>query len=316
MRDVRVLAACGLMVSAALSPAVLNAQTAPAAPSSPAVVPARAPQQQTSDKPVTIAMIAAIGDRLQYVRQKQQVGSHLEPYTRATLQVPDQTLNWAALRGLDRAIGEQNPQARRVLLNFQPAEADYQRILNARNDQRGAVTSEVLLAYLRAMPQRQEWDQIMTITPAYRFSEVNGMGSKFAGVGVYVQPLARQSADFSEGGGVVVDAIGPDGDDTTFAPRPGGTWERTRSSIYVAPYFYFELTTYDAKTLDVIKREQRLDYRKLYDRSVATLDVGKMFTPEQLSEQVDRLVETSVVRAVLGEGRVERGDVKQIPKTN
>jgi hypothetical protein len=146
-------------------------------------------------------MIAAIGDRLQYVRQKQQVGSHLEPYTRATLQVPDQTLNWAALRGLDRAISQQNPQAKRVLLNFQPSEADYQRILSARNEQRGAVTTDVLLPYLRAMPQRQEWDQIMTITPAYRFSEVNGMGSKFAGVGVYVQPLARQSVNFSDGGG-------------------------------------------------------------------------------------------------------------------
>ncbi|KPF67062.1 hypothetical protein IP84_14760 [beta proteobacterium AAP99] len=261
-------------------------------------------------------MIAAIGDRLQYVRQKQQVGSHLEPYTRATLQVPDQTLNWAALRGLDRAISQQNPQAKRVLLNFQPSEADYQRILNARNEQRGAVTTDVLLPYLRAMPQRQEWDQIMTITPAYRFSEVNGMGSKFAGVGVYVQPLARQSVNFSDGGGLAVDSIGPDGDDTTFAPRPGGTWERTRSSVYVAPYFYFELTTYDAKTLQVLKREQRLDYRKLYDRNVAALDVGKMFTPEQLSEQVDRLVENSVVRAVLGEGRVDRGDVKPVPKQN
>jgi hypothetical protein len=146
MPDVRVLAACGLMVAAALGPAVVNAQTAPVAPSAPT------PSQQGTDKPLTIAMIAAIGDRLQYVRQRQQVGSNLEPYSRATLKVPDQTLNWAALRGLDRAIGEQNPQAKRVLLNFQPSEADYQRILNARNDKRGAVTTDVLLPYLRAMP--------------------------------------------------------------------------------------------------------------------------------------------------------------------
>lgn len=292
------------------------------ATTSSAQVPATAPAAQPAAAAVApqgpvIALVAAIGDRLQYVRQRRQVGSNIEPYTRATLAVPDQALNWAVLRGLDRAVERQDPTSKRVLLNFQPSEAEYKRILAARNDQRGSVTSNVLVPYLTAMPERKQWDQIITVTPAYRFSEVNGMGSKFAGVGVYVQPLERQEVGLDGVSGAInVGATAPDGDDVTFGPGKGNERTRSRSSTYVAPYFYFEITTYDAKTMKVLKREQRLDYIKLYDPKSTALDVGAQFTPEQLSEQVERLVETSAVRAILGEGRVDRGDVKPVPKQN
>ena len=49
-------------------------------------------------KPQVVALLAAIGDRIEIVRQKRSTGSNIEPFTRKRLNVDGQALNFAVDR--------------------------------------------------------------------------------------------------------------------------------------------------------------------------------------------------------------------------
>ena len=90
--------------------------------------------------------------------------------------------------------------------------------------------------------------------------------------------------------------------------------ESTRSRRFVAPFFYVQVTTLDAKTMKVIKSESRYDFRKIVNKESAALDVVAAFTPEQLASHVERFVETSALRAVTNQSSsVEIGTVRTLP---
>ena len=244
----------------------------------------------------TFALVSAVGDQFQYVRQKEQVGSNLENFTRQSLTVPDQALNHAVLRGLDRAVAAEYPDSNRIFLAVRSDMA----IQAAYPQDREALTMKRVLELMEANPARKDWDQIIVVVPKWLMSERQGMGSKLSGIGIYVQPLGPLSEGFDDG-------LMPDAVENTDR-------ESTLSRRFVAPFFYVQVTTLDAKTLKVIKSESRYDFRKIVNKDSSALDVMAAFTPDQLAAHVERFVETSALRAVTKQSSsVEIGPVKTLP---
>ena len=171
------LAATCLLGAAVGGP--VNAQTpapAPAAAAAPVTAPAPA-------KPRNFALVSAVGDQFQYVRQKESVGSNfIDHFVRKTLVVPDHALNYAVLRGLDRAVAQEYPDSERVLLAMRGVPD----IQNALPQDREALTMQHVLSVLEANPARKDWDQIIVVVPKWLMSERQGMGGKLTGIGEFV----------------------------------------------------------------------------------------------------------------------------------
>ena len=54
------------------------------------------------------------------MRQVKGTGSNISPYRRYPAQVPDGAIDAAVLRGLDRAIAQEDPDSKRIFLRLQP----------------------------------------------------------------------------------------------------------------------------------------------------------------------------------------------------
>ncbi|MBV8037234.1 hypothetical protein [Roseateles sp.] len=267
-------------------------------------------QQPPPPSQPVVALMAAVGDRIEVVRQRQQVGSHLEPFTRRVLQVQGQALNVAALRGLEKAMAEEEPQDRLVLLRWNMPATLTERMESTRGADRQALVLDEVLGHLRRMPERAEWDRIELLVPAYTYAPVTGMGTKLSGVGVYVQPLASQSAEIS-GMGDTITLSDTDGDYRTINPNTG---ERGNSSVYVAPFMYFERFSYDAKTLQLVKRQRFFSNTKYADPMSAALDVAQQMSKEQLMGKLMETIERSAYKSVRqGQGEVTVTQPKPLP---
>lgn len=253
--------------------------------------------------PQVVALVAAIGDRFEVVRQRQQVGSNIEPFTRKVIQVPNQALNYAVLRGLDQAVADAEPQSKRVLLQWtMPAElAD--RLEKTSGQYRQAIVLEALLPYMRSLPQRQSWDRIEVLVPAFIYTPMKGMGTRLSGIGVYIQPLVNMKINIGDINDNDVAFTETDGDFRTVNPNTG---ETAKSSVYVAPYMYFERLTYDARTLEMIKRQRYFSNTKFADPMSTALDVGDQMSPVQTMGKLMETVERAAYRSV----RPLTGDVK------
>ena len=271
--------------AAAQTPAV-------AAPAATLATPAATPAAPEKGK--TIALLAAVGDQFSYVRQKESVGSNLQPFIRQNITAPDQLLNRMVLKGMDKAVTAEYPGAEVVMMTLRPDPPE----LKILPQDREAHTMGRVMAMLQSYPDRMRWDEIMVVTPKWLMSERKGMGSKLSGIGVYVQPLGS-GKDASEDNSL---------DDEV---RDGGENQRMRSKTFVAPFFYIQVTVLDAKTLKVLRSDERYDYRKLVNSDSAALDVQASFTPEQLGAEVERFVETAARRLVVDRpGSVEIGPLK------
>lgn len=266
------------MKAALLAGLLLAALTAPDATSAP---------QKSTERPMVYALVSAVGDQFSYVRQRQQVGTNLEPYSRNLMKVPDDGLNVAVLRGLDRVIADREPDSKRILLKLNPLE-----MANVLPQDRERVAIGKLAAAFESMPQRMEWDRIIVVTPKFLLPGREGLGAKLHGIGVFVQPL-RSSTITGGNFEFDVDRDGSPGPETA---APDGTVNRSRR--FVAPYFYTQLWVFDAKTLEVLETESRYDFMRLYDPESGAIDVAKGYTPEQLAAQVEAFVEKSSSRAL------------------
>ncbi len=247
----------------------------------------------------TVGLLAAVGDQFQYVRQKPSVGSNMDPYLRKKVFLPDQTLNKMVLRGMDRAVATQYPGAEIVMMMLTPDPPEPQILPQ---DFEAHVMGRVR-ALLQTYPGRESWDEIVVVTPKWLRTERDGMGAKLSGIGLYVQPLATNREAIVGAEGLMDDEI-----------RDIGTQKQTRSSTYVAPFFYTQMTVLDAKTLRVIRTDARFDYRKMINSDSAAIDVSKSFSPARLSEEIEKFVETAARRLLVDkEGSIEIGPVKTLP---
>jgi hypothetical protein len=259
--------------------------------------------QAIQPAPKTIALVASIGDRFSFVRLKQTVGSNmLDPYTRTTLKVRDQALNHAVLRGLDRAMGVEYPESERIFLSIahDPA-AD-----SMSPHDRETHAFKHVLKTLEPLKERQAWDQIVVVTPKWLFSERSGMAGKLVGIGLYVQPLEGAQildGNFPSDFGLREEIETPDR-------------EKGRSKTYVAPFFYANVTTLDAKTLNLIKTEAWHDFRKLFDPKSTALDVMNSIPPEHLAGMIDSFIETAALRSMTSKpASVFIGPLKSTPSS-
>lgn len=259
------------------------------------------------ERPLTYALISAVGDRFTFVRKKQSTGTNIiDTFTRKVVKIPDNALNSAVLRGLDKALAESDPSSTRVFLSLDAAELD-----NVLPQDREAVALGKVVSAVEKMPQRKDWDKIVIVAPKYMQSEYSGMGSKLAGIGVFVQPLksAASAGLTSDASTTDVDIKELGASDTT---SPDGS--KSNSKRYVAPFAYLQTWVLDAKTLNVLEKHARHDFTKLFDKDSAALDVANSIPDELVAARVLRLAERSAAGAMGADlsAVVEIGDVTAI----
>jgi len=165
-----------------------------------------------------------------------------------------------------------------------------------------------VMDYLQSLPERSKWDEIIVVTPKWFFDERKGMGSRLSGIGLFVQPVSTKLGDMDEEGAAIEDEVR----DVTSAE-----FKKPRSGTYVAPFFYMQVTVLDGKTLSVIRREERYDFRKIINSESIALDVEQTISPKQLASEIERFVETAARRMIVDkEGSVDVGPVRTLPERN
>ncbi len=250
--------------------------------------------------PKSIAILAAVGDQFQYVRRKRAVASRIDPFVRQWVTMPDNGMNLVVLRGMDRALTGQYPDAELTRLTLMPTPED-RAVLP---QERERYTMKRVMDYLTPLPERSNWDQIFVVTPKWLMEEHKGMGARLSGIGLFVQPIPSNLDDAVE-----VGALEDEVRDVT-----SGDFKKLRSGTYVAPFFYMQVTVLDAKTLAVIRQEARYDFRKIINSEAAVLDVEKSLSPQQLASEIARFVESAARRMVVDkEGTVDVGPVRTLP---
>lgn len=249
--------------------------------------------------PKSIAVLAATGDQFQYVRRKPAAATRIEPFVRKWVTMPDNVLNMVVLRGMNRALTGQYPDAALTLLTLMPMPED-QAVLPQKRE---SYTMKRVMDYLTPLSERSKWDQIFVVTPKWLMEEHKGMGARLSGIGLFVQPVASNLDDAME-----VGSLEDEVRDLTSAE-----FKKTRSGTYVAPFFYMQVTVLDAKTLAVIRREARYDFRKIINSEAAVLDVEKSLTPQQLVGEIERFIESAARRMIVDkDGTVDVGPVRAL----
>jgi hypothetical protein len=237
--------------------------------------------ETAAPKPHTYALVSAIGSKMTYVRLKVNVGSHLEPYQRYEMNMPDSAVDAAALRGLERVILQEDPTAQCVYLKLNPKELE-----GTYAYEEGGVAIGKLVAAFEKMPQRKDWHRIVVLTPRYVNSEREGLGSKLHGIGVYVRPIGAVGNDsFGDTLMVEPDTVSPEG-------KPG------RSTKFIAPFFYAQVWVLDATTLAVLETRERYDFQRLYDPDSTAINIEDSIPPEKLAPAIEKFVEQSSARAL------------------
>jgi hypothetical protein len=197
------------------------------------------------------------------------------------------------LRGMDRVLARTDPDSDRVFMRLNPNQ-----LADVAPYEREQAALDRLTAELARMPQRQHWDRIFVVTPHYLGGERSGLASKLQGVGIYIQDLESNLAEY--------DVVEPDG-------RPG----LKRRARYVALYYYATLWILDAQTLAVIDSQPWLLDEKIHDSNAGTLHVGDSLPADLLAGRIETFVEAASSKSLtrtLG-GRVEPGELKVQPAT-
>ena len=250
-------------------------------------------------KPKVYAPIGAVGAQFNVVHSVPSVGSHLNPYRRSSVELPDNILNRFALHGLDKAIAHIDPKSTRIYMMLPSTQMDA-----VAPSQRESVAISEVVSALEKMPQRLEWDRIVVATPAYAALDRDRMADKLQGFGLFLQPLCQSdphSCDYGFHPASGADAVTPE--DKPIA-----------ASSFLAPFSYIDVWVLDPKTLAVLDKQQSFDNQKLADPTARALDVSKKSNREFLAARVDSLIELSLGAAVmhselnLRKGKVEVGE--------
>lgn len=238
----------------------------------------------TAEGPRTYALVSAIGSTLQYVKPRFSTGTHLEPYQRAELQVPDATLDVAALRGLEKIVRAGDPQAKVEHLRLNPEE-----LRDTDPAARGAIALGKVATALERMPGRERWHQVLVVAPRFVASEREGLGAKLQGVGIYVQTYERS----------LIDAAGTTGNiaDSYETITPDGEKAEGRATAYVAPYFYAQVWVLDGRTLEVLHSTERFDLVRIRDPKSDANRIEQSIPAEKLGPLVESFVERAAERA-------------------
>ena len=281
-----IVAAIGFcLINVATGPAYGQAATEPAEPV----------------KPRVYALVAAVGEQFSFVSEVQSTGSHLSPYRRRTVEVPNNILNRLALHGLDKAIANIDPDSKRVYMAFSAAQ-----MAGIAPSEREGVAISTIVAELEKMPDRLEWDRIVIATPAYRALELNGLASKLQGFGLFSQPLCHGRC------GDDLHQLGQDGVDAVTSED-----KTIRARTYIAPFSYLEVWVLDPKSMAILDKRQGFDSQKLGEPRYKPLDLSQSVGQKYVNGRISSLIELSVGEAVIHSelnrrGKVEVGEPKVV----
>jgi hypothetical protein len=258
----------------------------PAFCQTPAAAAVGAPKSDAAkpDKPKTYMIISAVGEQFTVMFRVSTIalGTNIKPnFTRKSVTVKNNVLNRFVMRSMDAAIAKADPTSKRLFMTLRSKDMDA-----VKPQEREQVAIDEIVADLKGMPEREDWDRIVVITPAYKAFEYNGVDGQLAGFGVFYQPYAKMDPNT---GGVRYF----DGED---AVTPENMF--IRSSIYAAPFSMIEVWVLDPKTLAVLEKQQRYDNVKLYDPLAESVSIVGNVKPEVLFDRFSTLVDRSVTAAV------------------
>ena len=251
--------------------------------------------------PRVYALVAAVGEQFSVVSEVESIGSHLSPYRRRTVEVPNNILNRLALHGLDMAIANIDPDSKRIYMAFSAPQ-----MAGIAPSQREDVAISTIVAELEKMPQRLEWDRIVIATPAYRALELNGLASKLQGFGLFSEPLCQGRC------GDDLHSLGQDGVDAVTSED-----KTIRARTYIAPFSYIEVWVLDPKSLAILDKQQGFDSQKLGEPRYKRLDLSQTGGQKYVTGRISSLIELSVGGAVMHSelnrrGKVEVGEPKVV----
>ena len=234
------------------------AQTDPGAPvqSEPAVAVQTEPPAPSS-RPRTYVLVAAVGDEIGIVSEGARTGTHMSQFRRTSADVPDNLLNRLVLNMMDAAVVKLDPESRRIYLTLAPGH------LNGVDPmKREAAAIEKIVAALRPMPQRADWDRIVIVTPTF-CTDLEGLPGKLQGPGC----SSRTPVRGGWGSGLrlrlvqhrCAAAVGKPEATTRTAGHPRQLLRRA--------VLYMQLWVLNARTLEVIDHQKAFDSKKLYSRT-------------------------------------------------
>jgi len=263
------------------------------------------PEPPAPARPATYALVAAVGAQFTAVHEVQHVGSHLSPYRRDFLEAPDNILNKLVLHSLDNAIAKMEPASKRVYL------AVATRRPRSETHSMEMAAFEAVVAELRGMSERAQWDRIVVATPAYRTAARDALPGRLQGLGIVTQGLCQGQWAHCDSGTIPRSAgqaaVTPEGDSIT-------------ATRYVAPYMSIRVSILDARTLQVIESHDVFRHEKIYDPQSKTMDMNESIPKRVLAMRIVELVEQATSEALMASplrGKVEvreRGEVKDAPK--
>lgn len=268
------------------------------------------PASTRRGEPRVYALIAAVGEQFTVVSDVMSTGSHLSHYRRSTSEVQNNILNRIALHGLDNAIAKIDPASKRIYLSLAAARMD-----GVEPSKRDEVAIGAIVAELKKVPERAQWDRILVATPAYRALDLDGMPSKLQGFGVFSERLCQAGCP-----------NGLDGVPRELDPEPLGGVEALTSEdksikarTFLAPFSYIEVWVLDPKTLAVLDKQQGFDNQKLAEPvHKPSLDLSQTAAQKYLAGRIVTLVEVSIGQAVMHSevnerrGKVEVGEPKLV----
>ncbi len=244
-------------------------------------------------KPTTYALVAAVGSQFTSVHEVLHVGSHLSPYRRDFLEAPDNVLNKLVLHSLDDAIAKLEPASKRIYLAVATPRP------KSETFSMETAAFEAVVAELRGMPDRAQWDRIVVATPAYRVAARDALPGKLQGLGIVTQGLCQGQMDYCDSGTMPATAglaaVTPEGEPIT-------------ATRYVAPFMSIRVSIVDAKTLEVIESHEVFQHEKVYDPKSKTMDMNESIPKRVLAMRLVELVEHATREAVMASalrGKVE-----------
>jgi hypothetical protein len=271
-------------------------QTAPAAAK---------PDASKAEKPKTYMVISAVGEQFTVMFRVSKVGlgTNIKPnFRRKSVTVKNNVLNRFVMHSMDEAIARADPTSKRLFMTLRAKDMDA-----VKPREREQVAIDEIVADLKGMPEREDWDRIVVITPAYKAFEYNGVDGELAGFGVFYQPYQNSQRGNMMG---TQDFTGED------AITPENMFIRT--SIYAAPFSMIEVWVLDPKTLAVLDKQQRYDNVKLFDPLSDSVSISGNVKPEVLFDRFSTLVDRSVTAAVdrslvlAKRSKVDVGNVQEV----
>lgn len=259
-----------------------------------------------STKPVeprVYALIAAIGEEFTVVSDVMSTGSHLSNYRRRTSEVRNNILNRIALHGLDNAIAKIDPTSKRIYMSLAAAQMDA--VAPAKRDE---VAIGAVIAELKKMPERAQWERIVVATPAYRALDLNGMPSKLQGFGVFSEQLCQAGCgNFLESVPRGLDSEPLDGVDALTSED-----KNIKARTFLAPFSYITVWVLDPKTFVVLDKQHGFDHQKLAEPvQKPSLDLRQSEAQRYLAGRIVSLIDLSIGAAVMNsEINLRRGEVE------